>query len=160
MKFFPTWREMSPPTRSARRKGPMGIPKPAMARSIRYGSIPASTSSEAAIVYGKNTRFTAKPVQLPTTTGVLWIWPDKPSVSATICKRERKRKRSRRGRKGWALAQTIRVGRLGWLWVVMGGHGWYWVRVLGGREGGLGGNTLKTLSFEPDRPARACSWSG
>ena len=64
----------------------MGMPKPAkMAMSILYGSKPRSTSRQAAWVYGKNTRFTAKPVQLPTTTGVFLMALPYSNVSSTTC---------------------------------------------------------------------------
>ena len=37
-------------------------------------------------MYGKNTRLTAKPVQLPTTTGVFLIFDPNSSVSSTTCR--------------------------------------------------------------------------
>mmetsp|Transcript_8516 Transcript_8516/g.23007 ORF Transcript_8516/g.23007 Transcript_8516/m.23007 type:complete len:292 (-) Transcript_8516:903-1778(-) len=76
---------MSAPTRSLSRNGPMGIPNPAMTLSTMYGSNPMSTSRQAACVYGKKTRLTAKPVQLPTTTGVFLILDEKAIVSSRTC---------------------------------------------------------------------------
>eukprot|EP00959_Pyramimonas_sp_CCMP1952_P195969 4097442-Pyramimonas_sp.AAC.1 len=46
--------------------------------------MPASASIIAACVYGPKTRFTAKPVQLPTTTGVFLICLAKLRQSFTI----------------------------------------------------------------------------
>mmetsp|Transcript_5581 Transcript_5581/g.23602 ORF Transcript_5581/g.23602 Transcript_5581/m.23602 type:complete len:332 (+) Transcript_5581:688-1683(+) len=84
-KFLPTCTPMSVPTRSFKRNGPMGMPNILIAPSMAYGSHPRSKSRHADIVYGKNTRLTANPVQLPTTTGVFLICFDRPSVSHSTC---------------------------------------------------------------------------
>ena len=72
---------MSVPTRSFKRNGPMGMPNCLIVLSMANGSQPKSTNKHADIVYGKNTRFTANPVQLPTTTGVFLMRLLKPRVS-------------------------------------------------------------------------------
>jgi hypothetical protein len=54
-------------------KGPMGRPKLRIALSILNTSTPKFTRICAPCEYGKNVRLTAKPVQLPTTTGTFLI---------------------------------------------------------------------------------------
>lgn len=50
-------------------KGPIGRPKLLINLSILNTSTPKLTNKWAPCEYGKNALFTAKPVQLPTTTG-------------------------------------------------------------------------------------------